>query len=210
MLDEFDDADETARQDALAMRSAIELVELIEAEVHRIEDFQSRRQLGAEALLQSALRRAESDDESLDNSDDVLDVEAVVAAIGNVDSALQKGEKGYFSGGLFHQELPLPVAHLNRDGKVRKGHVKREADRYGVNRRAFRGMALQYFACEPFHSFIRLQHEKSDAYQDACKHKKQTEKFHQGRDLATPCSCIICRGSIIQDILLHLFEIPAK
>lgn len=52
--------------DDLAMKSAIELVELIEAEVHHIEDFQSRRQLGAEALLQAALRRAHEDEDQID------------------------------------------------------------------------------------------------------------------------------------------------
>ena len=48
--------------DERALYSAAELVDLIEAEVHRIEDYQSGRELGAEALLQEALRRAAAGD----------------------------------------------------------------------------------------------------------------------------------------------------
>jgi hypothetical protein len=61
--------------DELAMRSAIELVELIEGEVHRIEDYQSRRELGAKALLEAALRRARSAAYG-DDLDDPTDVSA--------------------------------------------------------------------------------------------------------------------------------------
>jgi hypothetical protein len=55
--------------DEIALRSAVELVELIESEIHRIEDDQSRRSLGARALLEAALERAGH----RDNADEVTD-----------------------------------------------------------------------------------------------------------------------------------------
>jgi hypothetical protein len=83
-LDEVSDLDEVPKLDEL---TALELNDLIEAEQHAVEQFEGKREMGAAALLQTALERARTTVSRESDNADLLPLPIASTTIAENDSS---------------------------------------------------------------------------------------------------------------------------